>query len=601
MENLQGLIANIVNIFGKHIITEKTFVNMLADYRGFDGNPAARRILNAIVSRKYAAVIIELSTSEYDLMRLKMFANELSESDGFQTDLVETIMRMLVFVCNEHEKHTLEHRIEKRHNKFGCIDTNGNILIPFEYDKMMDFVSEYGTHIVCVKNFETARVYTDSGELVFSGEGTFQLTNDRCLWIVEQNGKYGAIHPNGEIVVPIIYKRVLAVNPQGKSNLLVVETETGMGIVDYKGKLVLPPMFENICNYVDDTFDVIEAKMSDRYMYFNSDGSVAELNALFCATPLTDEAYNANDHKKPMGFVVNGDKLVVSTTQSHVTDLSGKIICHLGKFNDGLAVAQDSIWLGYMNSSLEFVIREFRHTEKARFTICGPFNHGWAIVWKYDHCGLIDTTGEFVVNPEYDSIIEREWCVLVRSCEQYVTTCFDEYSQGNCLLLPYPEHSDFISMVNGIYDIGNFHNGRAFARYKNFVGIVTSNGKQIEPLEYEWFTYWYTPKLHEAKEIRSVRRNGVWGKLDIDKGFIPSEKEIQDKCEHNYLAKHREKGASIPYFLNYQKDETPCGFKWSNVFYIPVEKYTDFMSLKDSMSNYQRLEWLQTNGVITLK
>lgn len=49
-EHLQELMTNIVDLFGKEIITEKRLVNLLADYRTFDGNNDARRVLNAIVA-----------------------------------------------------------------------------------------------------------------------------------------------------------------------------------------------------------------------------------------------------------------------------------------------------------------------------------------------------------------------------------------------------------------------------------------------------------------------------------------------------------------------------------------------------------------------
>lgn len=603
MENrghLQELMTNIVDIFGKEIITEKRFVNLLADYRAFDGNNDARRILDAIVAGRYAGLIVNLTSSQLDLPYLKCFAQELSKSEGFKEDTIESIMRMIVFACNRFSQSNVDYTIAQKEEKYGCIDSSGKIIVPFEYDKIIEFRSDFGIHLVCLERFVKGEVYTTSGELVFSGGTTFNVTNERELWIVEQNNKYGLIHPNGEIVVPFIYRSIRNVNPCKDIKLLLVETDTGFGVLDYKGNQILPPIFENICNRMDDVSDFIEAELRNRYMYFNQDGTVANISPLFCTTPLTEESYNANDHQKPKGYIVNGNQLVISTTHQDITDLTGKIICNLGKFNDGLAVAQDDPWIGYMDTSLTFKVREFRTLPDCNFDLCEPFNKGLAIVWKGGKKGLLNTDGKMIASPQYENIIIRDWCMILRYAEKPIQTIFaDNYLVGDCYIMPYNDKSEFKCIMNGIYDIGNFSNNRTFAQYRNFVGIVTSDGKSIEPLEYEWHGSWNSPKLHEAKVISPVRRNGSWGGLDLDKGFMPFNQDAQNQNEQRYLAKHQETSTPIPYFNEYQKEE-PCGFKWSNLYHIPVRLYSDFIRLSITMTNEQRLQWLKSNSVIQL-
>lgn len=597
-DHLQELMSDIIKVFGKQIVTEISFVNLLADYRAFDGNTDARKILIAIVSGRYAKQIVNLTTSQLDLCQLKYYAHELSKSDGFQENLVETIMRMIVYACNKDLQINSDYTILKKEEKYGCVGSNGDILIPFEYDKMLDFKSSFGIHIVCIKYFELGEVYTSTGEMVFSGSYNFFLTNERGLWKVEQNNKCGLIHPNGEIVVPFIYKSILTVNPGTDVKLLVVETDSGFGLLDYQGNQILPPVFESISNRFDDSFSFIEAKLRDRYMYFNIDGTVAELSPLSCTTPFTEESYNKNDHKMPKGYIVDGSQFVISTTHNDITDFNGKILCHLDNFHDGLGVAQDDPWIGYMDVSLKWKIREFRPASDALFDFCEPFNNGMAIVWKGNKRGLINTKGEQVAGTEFDEIIQRDWCALLRTSLRSESTVFgDEYIVGNCYLQPYDNSNNFSCMVNGIFDIGNFTKNRTFAQYRNFVGIVTSEGTSIEPIEYEWFRTWNSPKLHKTDIIKPVRRNGVWGQLHIENGFIAYDENIQKKNEQNYLSKHKAKGQSIPYFYQYQKEDFPCGFKWSNLFHIPVEKYEEFVRLKESMDINSLRQWLTTNGV----
>lgn len=602
-DNLQELMTDIVSIFGKQVITDKKFVNLIADYRGFEKNRAAKRILSAIVANKYSGLIADLGTTEFDFYKLKYFAHELSKTHGFEEDIVETIMRMLLFACNSLKESDKDFSIEKREDKFGCVDSNGNILIPFEYDRIKDFESDYGTHLVCIKRFLQGDVYSTSGDLLFSGDDRFILTNEKWLWIVKRGNKVGAIHPNGEIVVPFEYKRIITVNPQSDVKILIIETDSGFGVIDYKGRQILPPVFESICNFVDETFGIIETKLADRYMYFNIDGSVAEITPLFCTTPFSESTYNTNDHKMPKGFIVNGQRLVISTTHNDITDLSGKIICSLDKFNDGLAVAKNDPWIGYMNASLEFIIREIKFADSARFDLCQPFNNGYAVVWKGNKRGLINTKGEIVVGIQYANIIRRNWGFILRYSESAVQTCFngDEYLVGDCYLKPYEKYSSFKCTVNGIFDIGDFVNDRTFAQYRNFVGIVTSEGKSIEPIEYEWFRTWNSPKLEDAKIISPVRRNGVWGTLDLEHGFEAFSEDVQERNESRYITKLKEKGYPVPYFYEYQRTDNLCGFKWNNLFHIPIDLYDSFIQAETSMTIDARKQWLNSNSVTILR
>ena len=587
---------DIINVYGRHIITEKRFVNMLADYCVFEKDNASRLILNAIVAGKYAKQLANLTTSQFDLPLIKVFAHELSVEDGFQQDRVEDMMRMIVFAINMANQANADYHIEQCDGKYGCINSMGEIIIPFEYDKMKDFVSKFGTHIVCSKTLEGGRIYTPAGEVVFEGDYGFYLTNEDGLWNVGKDGKCGAIYPNGEIVIPFIYKQLSTFNPGGDALLFVAETDTGVGVIDYKGNQIIPPMFSNICNRYDETFEIIEAKLNDRYMYFNIDGSIATITPLVCHTPFTAESYNNNDHHKPKGYTVNGSKFVMSTSQKDITDLSGKILCSLGKFNDGLAVAKDNAWIGYMDASLEYKIKEFWRSNDCRFDECKDFKNGLAEVYKGFKRGLINTKGEFIAAVQYENIIRRDWCVLLRyQAKDIYTPVGSSFQIGDCYILPYSEDSKFKCMVNGIYDIGNFSNGRTFAQYRNFVGVVTSDGKSVEPLEYERFSYWNSLGLHEINVIKQVRRNGQWGKLDLENGFTPFDTEKQQRNEELYISKYQEACKPIPYFLDYQKDSDPCGFKWSNAYKIPIELYSSFLELEKTSTRDELFKWLHTN------
>lgn len=108
----------------------------------------------------------------------------------------------------------------KKNNKWGYIDTNHEIVIPFEYDNIADYKFENGEY--WMKNDSILGIADD-----FRGNKVF----------VCKNRKIGLINNKNEILFPFIYKDISSCN---EKYLTVSFDKLKYGLVDFTNKNVLP-------------------------------------------------------------------------------------------------------------------------------------------------------------------------------------------------------------------------------------------------------------------------------------------------------------------------------------------------------------------------
>ncbi len=112
----------------------------------------------------------------------------------------------------------------KKNNKWGYVDANHNVVIPFEYDNISDYQLE---------------------------NGKFWMKNNSVLGIVDyfirnttiakQNGKIGIINKNNKIAFPFIYQDISSYNYE---YLCVSDDQLKYGVVDYDNKTILPFIYD---------------------------------------------------------------------------------------------------------------------------------------------------------------------------------------------------------------------------------------------------------------------------------------------------------------------------------------------------------------------
>lgn len=155
--------------------------------------------------------------------------------------------------------------IAKKNGLYGIINNNGKVLIPFEYSSITTYhldenyvIEKNGKYGIIKKEpLETIvpLVYDDL-EVCFYDETRF---------IVKKNGKYGIIDKNLKIIIPLEYDIISNWVEYGP-NEHFVEKNGKEGLISREGKTVIPTVYDKI--YVDNG-TLIKVKLKGVYGTIN--------------------------------------------------------------------------------------------------------------------------------------------------------------------------------------------------------------------------------------------------------------------------------------------------------------------------------------------
>lgn len=145
-------------------------------------------------------------------------------------------------------------------NKWGVIDSNGNDVITPSYQEMIVIpnnkigvfictydvnydTGEYKTKVLNNKNEEIFTQF-DKVEAISNKDENNNLWYEENVLLVQKDSKYGLINLSGKEIVPVEYDEIKTV--LGIKNAFKVKKDNKYGIVDSDGKNVLEPQYTDI-------------------------------------------------------------------------------------------------------------------------------------------------------------------------------------------------------------------------------------------------------------------------------------------------------------------------------------------------------------------
>lgn len=147
--------------------------------------------------------------------------------------------------------------------KYGVIDTEGQIIIGFKYNQIV--FDEKNERFIAIDNSNHYGVINTKGEIKipFKYENIIIMQYDPLLYIVKQNGKYGVLDKDGKEFIKIEYDRI-GYNIDNNDTLLIIESvynkQDGL-IVNKNGKYGIINI-ESGKIILDCTIDKINSKIS---------------------------------------------------------------------------------------------------------------------------------------------------------------------------------------------------------------------------------------------------------------------------------------------------------------------------------------------------
>ncbi len=199
--------------------------------------------------------------------------------------ILAIIVTSIYFIFQQQHKKDRTYEIEKitdykyfvskidEEQKYGVIDTQGNILVPEEYDNV-DIPNPSKPVFVCHSEDKTS-IFNEKGERIYTeyeDVEVLQLKNiisdllyEKSVMKYKKDGKYGIIDLEGKEITKPIYEEIDTL--QYKEGELIVKKDGKYGIISLKGYELVEALYDQIS--ADTFFEENERYYYDGYIVAN--------------------------------------------------------------------------------------------------------------------------------------------------------------------------------------------------------------------------------------------------------------------------------------------------------------------------------------------
>ncbi|WP_312824059.1 WG repeat-containing protein [Epilithonimonas sp.] len=261
----------------------------------------------------------------------------------------------------EKDKETGWFRVHNKQNKWGFIDKDSSIVIPFEYD----FVNPFENHLAYAKQ-GSKEFFITYKNLKLEGDFDAVSVFSEGLAPIKKNRKWGFINEKGKIVIPIQYDVVDCFRPSG---LCAVSKNGKSGFIDKSGKEIIPIIYPEVNQQMLDKNVIVKNK--GKWAFFDNQGK-----------QLSDFIYNEVFRTDHYDF----SKDIFTRDESTYFE------------NGAVLVLKDNHY-EFLNEKIE---PAFPNNKFDSATVFDAFKN--AIVKRNGKYGMIKPNGEFKVQLEYDFI-----------------------------------------------------------------------------------------------------------------------------------------------------------------------------------------------------
>ena len=256
--------------------------------------------------------------------------------------------------------------------KFGVIDTNGNVVIDEQYDDVQ-IPNPSKAVFICINgdsskvfNSEAQEIYTEFGEI-----STLRLKNtssdliyEKSVLKYEQNGKFGLIGIDGKKLTEPIYDSIDTL--QYKEGELIVKQNDKYGIINQKGYILVDIEYDEIT--ADGFYDMETQYRYDGYIVANK----------------TDMGYR-------YGYVSHDGKQILDALYNDL-----KRITNISDEEPYLLVAENGRY-GVMKKSTQIISNEYQ-------SISYDASNNIFVVQKGQKYGVMDFSGKQIIECKYPQI-----------------------------------------------------------------------------------------------------------------------------------------------------------------------------------------------------
>lgn len=355
------------------------------------------------------------------------------------------------------------------HERWGLVDKTGNVLIPLSERRL--FIESINPNLIFVCKGGLWGTFNNNNNNVipFAYDGIELLSNGKVK--AKKNYKYGLIDLEGKILIPFEYDEL----KEFSSNTFSVRKIDKWGIINVQGQRILSVEYNKIGELIDGKA-IIEN--NEKIEIINGEGKILtpeeQKQDDYVYTTLSNGMIKYNYHDCTMYGLMSSKKTVVTEMEFD----------EIRDFNNGRACAMKNKKWGYIDEKGEEIYE--------RIVLSNGFIRERSIF--NDKCRLINSTDQVIVDFSYqdiDDFIEQyarvftgyNWGVINERGEKTIPC---EYSE-----------------------LGNIQDGKLKAKKSGSWGIIDTENKIIVPLKYD--------------ELGEYRRGKIKARLSSKWGFVDGE------------------------------------------------------------------------------
>ena len=332
--------------------------------------------------------------------------------------------------------------------KYGCVNSQGKVIIPFEYDYINNVSRDYEVLIV-KKNGKY-------GVLNWDGKILLPLKYDSIIYegilIVEKNEKFAVMNLDGEILLPFKYNRLyLYFEKYGEEyrEFLMAEKNEKFGVIDLDGKTILPFEYDYMTvfyrNFKEEKAFLIVRK-NNRYGIIDLDGKTI-FPFEYSEIKICRESYSTN-----IAFLT-----VRKDSRYGIMDLNGKTILPFEydyidseRVNKFLIVRNNDKY-GLINLDGEIIL-PLKYDDMT-------VHRDDLIVKQDEKYGIIDLDGKTILPFEYNNIndvysVIEDFYAICKEIDDEMLSCYEEKQENKNNVVPFSiKNTEYEEEINKTKDI----------------------------------------------------------------------------------------------------------------------------------------------------
>ena len=416
-------------------------------------------------------------------------------------------------------------------DRFGYMDKTGKVIIPAEYSyKLNDnSIPLFYKGVIAVKKDSKMGIIDKTGKIIipfeYDNTYTHYQVNDAFPVLKKENGKnlYGVINSQNKVTIPIIYDEMLM-----DSNLVKVKKDGKWGLMDLKGKQILPNEYDAITTYSREK--LVQATKGDQLKFMDQSGKLLFEKAknIYTIYGCTDGMIRCKVNDKYGYMDFKGNEIIITRY-----DDANDFVNGLAKAGKKTVASGNTILYGFIDKKGNEIIPLTYPSANL-----GLFQYGLikAKDPETNRFGYFDKTGKWVLQPIYLEATNADgmsgvWVKMTDGKQHYISKAGKDFgiidSKGEKYYFfgdsGYTTYEDadkpyvlmdktgkVIKVIDDCDGIYSFSDGIAGYKCKSTgkYGFLDLNGNKIITCEFDSFNGFVDGITKVSKTVDGKTKNG---------------------------------------------------------------------------------------------